>query len=186
MRIITGKARGTTLKTLDGDATRPTSEKVKEAVFSMIQFDIEGRRVLDLFGGSGQMALEALSRDARLAVIVDESRDAVAVIKENAQKTHLFPDCRIVQTGYREYLRGVRGDERFDIVFLDPPYASYDYLTDALKTLVEKNLLAENALIVCETDRKEPVEAEGLRLLRHNKYGRVFISLLTNCPAEEK
>ncbi|MBE6564797.1 MAG: 16S rRNA (guanine(966)-N(2))-methyltransferase RsmD [Ruminococcaceae bacterium] len=184
MRIITGTARGTTLQTLDGEATRPTPERVKEAVFSMIQFDIEGRRVLDLFGGSGQMALEALSRGARTAVIVDESAEAVRVIRENAQKTKLFSACRLIRSSHKEYLRGAKGREVFDIVFLDPPYAEAETLRESLELLVRYELLAQNALVICETDRKEPMEAEGLRVLRHNRYGRVFITLLTNAPEQ--
>ena len=95
MRIITGSARGTKLVTLEGETTRPTAERVKEAVFSMLQFEIEGRMVLDLFAGSGQLALEALSRGAAKATMIDTSRDAVAVIMENAKKTRLFDRCRI-------------------------------------------------------------------------------------------
>lgn len=96
MRIITGTARGMRLETLEGTATRPTAEKVKEALFSMIQFDIEGRRVLDLFGGSGQLALEALSRGAASATIIDASRDAASLIIRNAQKTKLYDRTRII------------------------------------------------------------------------------------------
>ena len=99
MRIITGSARGTKLATLEGDATRPTTDKVKEALFSMIQFDIEGRAVLDLFAGSGQLGLEALSRGAARGTFIDESRAAVDVIIDNAKKTHLFDRCRVSVSG---------------------------------------------------------------------------------------
>ena len=119
MRIITGKARGARLTTLAGEATRPTSEKVKEAIFSAIQFDIGDRTVLDLFGGSGQMALEALSRGASSAVIVDNSRAATEVIRNNAAKTKLLPDCRIVTADWKDYLRMADGKQRFSLVFLD-------------------------------------------------------------------
>ena len=95
MRIITGKAKGIRLKTLEGDATRPTSERVKEAVFSMLMGDIEGREILDLFSGSGQMGLEALSRGASHAVLVDNSYHAINIIKENVEKTKLSPLCEI-------------------------------------------------------------------------------------------
>ena len=113
MRIITGKARGARLTTLPGEATRPTSEKVKEAVFSAIQFDLGDRTVLDLFGGSGQMALEALSRGAQSAVIVDNSRAATEVIRNNAAKTKLLPDCRIVTADWKDYLRSASGKQKF-------------------------------------------------------------------------
>ena len=115
MRIITGKAKGIRLKTLEGDMTRPTSERVKEAIFSMIQFDIEGRRVLDLFAGSGQMALETISRGAASAVLVDQSKPAIKIIEENAIKTKLAPFCTIRQSESMDFLRRTR--DAFDIVF---------------------------------------------------------------------
>ena len=121
MRIITGTARGTRLQTLDGDATRPTAERVKEAIFSMIQFDLTDATVLDLFAGSGQLGLEALSRGAEKAHLIDKSADAVAIIKANAQKTHLWERCRLVLSDYAEYLRVSKGKQKFDFVFLDPP-----------------------------------------------------------------
>ena len=124
MRIITGSARGTRLETPEGLDTRPTAERVKEALFSMIQFEIDGKRVLDLFGGSGQLGLEALSRGAWKATFVDASKEAVETIKTNAKKTKLFDRCVILNTDYKAFIRGAAGKERFDIIFLDPPYAS--------------------------------------------------------------
>ena len=124
MRIITGSARGTKLETLEGLETRPTTERVKEAVFSMIQFEIEGRRVLDLFGGSGQMGLEALSRGAQVCTFVDRNPQAVAVIKRNAQKTHLYEKCRVLNADWASFVRGLRG-EQFDVVILDPPRSGW-------------------------------------------------------------
>ena len=109
MRIITGTARGTKLMTLEGVSTRPTAERVKEAVFSMLQFELEGRAVLDLFAGSGQMALEALSRGAARATLIDASREANAVIMENAKKTHLFDRCRISCADWATFVRGAAG-----------------------------------------------------------------------------
>ena len=116
MRIITGKARGVKLNTLGGLSTRPTTEKVKEAVFSMIQFDIEGRRVLDLFAGSGQMALEALSRGAKNAVLVDSSKDAAEIIRKNAVKTKLFSNVKVIVSDYKSAILKLKG-EKFDLVF---------------------------------------------------------------------
>ncbi len=185
MRIITGKAKGRRLITLEGEATRPTSEKVKEAVFSMLQFELEGRRALDLFGGSGQLALEALSRGAREAVAVDESREAVAIIRQNAERTGLGENLRVAQSSAKDYLRSAAGKEKFDVVFLDPPYARFDLLGDSLERLIAGDLLAKRALVVCETDRKDPVVFKGLKVLRHNKYGRVFITLLVKGAEEE-
>ena len=108
MRIITGSARGARLETLDGNDTRPTAERVKEAVFSMIQFELEGRKVLDLFGGSGQMALEALSRGAAHATIVDSNPEAVKIIKINAKHTKLFEKTVVLGSDFRAYIRNMR------------------------------------------------------------------------------
>lgn len=149
MRIITGSARGTKLTTLEGDATRPTTDKVKEALFSMIQFDIEGRAVLDLFAGSGQLGLEALSRGAARGTFIDESRAAVDVIIDNAKKTHLFDRCRVSVSGAVPFLKSAAGRETYDIVFLDPPYAS-GLLKESLVLL--PSILAPGASVVCECD----------------------------------
>ena len=116
MRIITGRAKGVHLLTLEGETTRPTAERVKEAVFSMLQFDIEGRRVLDLFAGSGQMALEAISRGAREAVLIDRSREAVGIINKNIAKTKFSDECKVFCMDYSEYIRRF-GGEKFDIIY---------------------------------------------------------------------
>ena len=180
MRIITGVARGMRLETLEGDeVTRPTAEKVKEAVFSAIQFDIEGRRVLDVFGGSGQMALEALSRGADFAVIGDVDKRATEIIKKNAQKTKLFDKTRILTTDFRNLIKGLAGRERFDIVFLDPPYDS-GLLKESLALLVRSDLLNPNAFVICESDNSEPVSCDGLVQRKFYKYGRVFVTILVN------
>ena len=151
MRIITGTARGIKLTTLEGETTRPTAERVKEAVFSMIQFEIEGRAVLDLFAGSGQLALEALSRGAARATIIDASREAANVIMDNAKKTRLFDRCRISCADYASFFRGAAHREQYDIVFLDPPYAA-GLVPEALRKLAQGDLYAPGAVIVCETD----------------------------------
>ena len=125
MRIITGSAKGVKLLTLEGLETRPTAERTKEAVFSMLQFDIEGRTVLDLFGGSGQLGLEALSRGAEFAVIVESSRQAFEVIRRNAQnvlKDEMDSRAKLMKMDYRSAVAQLAG-QKFDLVFLDPPYA---------------------------------------------------------------
>ena len=119
MRIITGSARGTKLAAPEGMTTRPTAERAKEAVFSSLQFGILGRTVLDLFAGSGQMGLEALSRGAAFAVFCDSSPEAVAVIKKNAEKTHLSDRCRIIGGDSLDFLQTSARALRFDIVFID-------------------------------------------------------------------
>ena len=153
MRIITGTARGTKLETIDSLATRPTSDKVKEAIFSMIQFEIEGRRVLDLFGGSGQLALEALSRGAAHATIIDESREAVNMIINNAKHAKLYDRCRISAISANAFLKGFSDIEKFNIVFLDPPYDS-SLMHDSLELIAEHDITATGAMIICETDTK--------------------------------
>lgn len=153
MRIITGTARGTRLETLSTDATRPTSDKVKEAMFSMIQFELEGRRVLDLFGGCGQLALEALSRGASHATIIDESRDATELIIKNAKHAKLYDRCRISAISAEAFLRRFNDDAKFNIVLLDPPYSS-TLMHDSLSVLAERDITAEGAYIICETDTK--------------------------------
>ena len=188
MRIITGEARGKRLITLEGEATRPTGERVKEAVFSMIQFDIEGRKVLDLFGGSGQLALEALSRGAELAVINDLSQEAIDVIKSNAKTTGLSDRCRINLTEYEKYLKRVAKKESFDIIFLDPPYKS-DFLKKSLALIAEGGIANKNALIVCENEKGDVFSGDAdlaakYKIMRESNYGRAHITILTPVTEE--
>lgn len=187
MRIITGTARGARLITLEGENTRPTGERVKEAVFSMIQFDIEGRRVLDLFGGSGQLALEALSRGAESAVITDASPEAVEIIKANAKTTKLYDRCRISMMEYEPFLRRAAGRESFDIIFLDPPYKS-DYLLKSLRLIADGGIAKPHALIICESAERDIFTGDAELAARYtvrkqSNYGRANITLLS--PAAE-
>lgn len=185
MRIITGKARGTKLRTPEGLDTRPTSEIAKEAIFSAIQFELHDRRVLDLFGGTGQLALEALSRGAESAVIVDSSRAAAELIKENAQKTKLMPQCRILTADWREYVGGARGRDRFGLVFLDPPYEN-GILDEVLASLVGGGLLTDDAIVICESDREGvPAPLSGFTQKLH-RYGKAFVSVYRREPAKEE
>lgn len=188
MRIITGKAKGIRLNTLEGDATRPTAERVKEAIFSMIQFDLEGRQVLDLFAGSGQLGLEAISRGAASAVLVDQSKQAVRIIQENAEKTKLAPYCTIRQAESLEFLRRCHG-QRFDIVFLDPPYASNLY-TPVLRALLELELLKPQGMIICESDfdelfRNDRELANCFYVKKQSRYSKTVITILAQKEAEE-
>ena len=184
MRIITGSARGVSLYTLAGDNTRPTSERAKEAVFSMLQFEIEGRRVLDLFAGSGQMGLEALSRGADFAVLVDRSKDAIGVIEKNVAKTKLGDKCRVICGDSLDYLK--KQKDCFDILWLDPPYDS-GLLKSALRLLLDGGFLKPTSTLVCES-REEDIFAgdEELRtrfsVLRHAKYGIAHVTLLKPNP----
>ena len=177
MRIISGTAKGRKLKTLAGDNVRPTSDKVKEAIFSAIQFDIEGRRFLDLFAGSGQMGLEAISRGALSCTFVEKNLEAMEIVKRNAKKTKLIEKCKIVNVDYKDYLRGAKGREKFDIVILDPPY-SMKILPEILDCLVKYDLLNTNAKVVCESEDDIEYTCDGLETIKHNKYGRVYITVL--------
>ncbi len=176
MRIITGSARGVRLETLPSDTvTRPTAERVKEAVFSSLQFELAGRRVLDLFGGSGQMGLEALSRGAASAMFVDASDQAIAVIRRNAEKTRLQDRCHYLISDYRNYLRKARGGVPFDLVFLDPPYAMHA-IPDALERLLRGGLCAPGCLFVCESE-EEDIFAE------HEELGACFTTRMVHIYA---
>ncbi len=176
MRIITGTARGTRLETLAGEATRPTQERIKEAVFSMIQFDLEGRRVLDLFAGSGQMGLEALSRGAGTALLCDSGIDAVDIIKRNAQKTKLWNRCRVLRSDAQALIRSLARREQFDIIFVDPPYTDKS-VGDILGKLHRAEIPAPGSVVITECDMRDPVDAAGYIIRRHNRYGRVYITV---------
>ncbi len=176
MRVITGSARGAKLKTLEGLTTRPTSDRVKEAIFNIIQFGIEGRRVLDLFSGSGQLAIEALSRGAQYAVLVDENRQAVNIIKDNLKKVKFDQQASVFQMDYMRYLSTCR--EKFDIIFLDPPYAE-KMLENALRKISEIDILSEGGIIVCERprDKEIPPTVGGLICSKDYVYGKTAINI---------
>ncbi|MBP3667258.1 MAG: 16S rRNA (guanine(966)-N(2))-methyltransferase RsmD [Clostridia bacterium] len=183
MRIITGRARGIQLVTLEGDMTRPTSERAKMAIFSSLQFELEGRRVLDLFAGSGQMGLEAVSRGAEHAVLVDQSKDAVKVIQKNAEKTRLSEDCTVICSDFAEFLRQRRGKEPFDIVFIDPPYAM-KACKAAVEALLENRLLKPHGIVVLESAEPDPLGvgtplAERFEVVKSARYGVAHVSILT-------
>ena len=176
MRVITGKARGVQLKTPDGMLTRPTTDRVKEALFSIIQFDIPTSRVLDLFGGTGQLGIEALSRGAKSAVFVDHQENACKLIRENLRRTRLEADGKVVRADYLDYLRRCR--EQFDIVFLDPPYAEV-FLENALKCITEIDISQSGGIIVAERPlgKELPWEFDGFTRSRDYKYGKTLITV---------
>ena len=176
MRVITGKARGVQLKTPEGLQTRPTTDRGKEALFSIIQFEIPCARVLDLFGGTGQLGIEALSRGAKSAVFVDESEKACALIKENLRRTKMLEDAKVVRSDYMQYLQNCR--EQFDIVFLDPPYAEV-FLENALKKLTEIDILQSGGIIVAERPlgKELPWEFDGFVRSKDYKYGKTLITI---------
>lgn len=176
MRVITGKARGVQLKTPDGVLTRPTTDRVKEALFSIIQFEIPTARVLDLFGGTGQLGIEALSRGAKSAVFVDHQENACKLIRENLRRTRLEADGKVIRADYLDYLRRCR--ESFDIIFLDPPYAEV-FLENALKCITEIDILQSGGIIVAERPlgKELPWEFDGFTRSRDYKYGKTLITI---------
>ena len=176
MRVISGKARGVTLKTPDGLQTRPTADRVKEAMFSIIQFDLPGARILDLFGGTGQLAIEAISRGAKQAVIVDAAEQACRLIKENLRRAKMEPDVQVVRADYLQYLGHCH--EKFDIVFLDPPYAEV-FLENSLKKISEIDILQSGGIIVTERPVEKALncEFEGFSRSKDYKYGSTLLTL---------
>ena len=176
MRIIPGIAKGTKLQTLSGEETRPTTEVVKEGIFSAIQFDIFERNVLDLFGGCGQLALEALSRGAERAVIIDSSREALNVIKTNAQHTKLFNKCSVSCMDWKTFVKSAAHKEKFSLIFLDPPYKD-GILDQILKCIFEADIVSDDAIIVCEssmTGIPEPIEGFFAKSYR---YGKIYVTI---------
>ena len=178
MRIITGSARGTRLLAPEGLNTRPTSERAKMGIFNILQFQISGRRVLDLFAGSGQMALEALSRGADSALLCDLDENACRCIDENIRRTHMEGRARRLCGDFHKLLRTLPATEPFDLVFLDPPYRS-DMITDALVLLLRHQLLSDDAIIVLETDGRAVTPPPSLSILRTISYGKNHFTLLT-------
>ena len=176
MRVITGKARGVSLKTPEGIKTRPTADRVKEALFSIIQFDIPAAKVLDLFGGTGQLGIEALSRNAKSAVFVDNREDACRLIRENLKRTKLDSDARVICSDYENYLRNCR--ETFDIIFLDPPYAEV-FLENSIKLITEIDILQTSGIIVTErpVEKELSIEIPGYSRSKDYRYGKTILTI---------
>ncbi len=173
MRVITGTARGRKLKTLPGLDVRPTTDQVKEAIFSTIQFEVEGAFFLDLFAGSGQMGIEALSRGARFCVFVDSSRQAQDVVRDNLASTGFAKQARVAAMDSLGYLSTAA--ERFDIAFLDPPY-NQGLIPKALPLLVPK--MTPGGVILCEHQKGEelPEQVGDFKVYRTYRYGKVMVT----------
>ena len=176
MRVIAGEARGRSLEALPGtDVTRPTLSQVKEAMFSIVQFDLPGARVLDLYAGSGQLGIEALSRGAKSAVFVDAREDACKLIRENLKRTRLQEDARVVRSDYLDYLSRCR--EQYDIIFLDPPYAEV-FLENSLNRITEIDILHSGGIIVAERPlgKELPWDYPGYTRSRDYQYGKILLT----------
>lgn len=175
MRVITGSAGGLKLCTVaENDIVRPTGEKAKEGIFSSIQFDIEGRRILDLFAGSGQLGIEALSRGAKEAVFVDISDASLNAVRKNLAVTGFEGNSSVIKSDYMSYLLST--DKKFDIAFLDPPYEA-GLLLPALEKI--SNVMSEFGLVICEHPAEVimPEYCGNLKLKKHYKYGKIHISV---------
>ena len=184
MRIISGKARGTKLYTLEGLSTRPTLDRVKESVFNIIQSKITDSVVLDLFSGSGAIGLEFASRGAKKVILCDNSKDAIKIIKKNIEKTHLEEKVELYNTDFKEVLLTI--SEKIDIVYLDPPYKT-DYIKQAIEILLKSKYISENTLFIAETDEKEKIldsiKTFNIQIIDQRKYGRaniIFLKKLKN------
>ena len=152
------------------------------AIFSSLQFELEGRRVLDLFAGSGQMGLEAVSRGAAHAVLVDQSKDAVGIIRKNAEKTRLAEDCTVVCSDFSEFLRQRRGHDPFDLVFIDPPYGMRACRA-AVEAILDNRLLKPHGILVLESGEPDPLGvdtpiAEKFEVLKTARYGVAYVTIL--------
>ena len=173
MRVITGIAGGRKLKSPEGESVRPTTDHVKQAMFNILQFDLEGRRILDLFGGTGQLGIEALSRGAREVVFTDSSRTSVQLIRENLKRCGL--EGKVLQTDALSYL--ARG-EKFDVIFIDPPYDAGLY-DKVLETVNSVDNLTDGGIIVCESRRETPMPEMTAPYYkrREYRYGKVKLTM---------
>lgn len=182
MRVISGKARGTKLNTIESNLTRPTLDRVKESLFNILQNDIENNTILDLFAGSGAIGIEFLSRGAKKAYLCDKSQDACKIIKQNLEKTRMIENSVLINKDYKKCLEELKKiNEKFDIIFLDPPYEA-DLAIDAIKKIKELDLLNEQGSIIIETDQVsreiEKLKKLGIEIKDCRKYGRVSLIFL--------
>ena len=174
MRIISGKARGTKLYTLEGIETRPTLDRVKESLFNIISEKIYDSKVLDLFSGSGAIGIEFASRGAKEVILCDNSKKAIEIIKKNTQKTHLEEKIKIHNTDFKELLNSLKG-QKIDIIYLDPPYKS-EYIKQAIELIENLEILSENGIIIAETDEPRKIEKEEkYQIINKRKYGRAYL-----------
>ena len=180
MRIISGKARGTKLYTLEGTATRPTLDRVKESIFNIIQQDIEGAIVLDLFAGSGAIGLEMVSRGAKKAILCDKSKDAIDIIKKNTEKTHVHEKVEIYNLDFEACIEKNK-NQKFDIIYIDPPYET-NYIEQSLKKIIKEDIINKESKIIIETDDEQRILDEikdiELDITDKRKYGRATIIFL--------
>ncbi len=181
MRVITGSLKGKRLIPPQGRDVRPTSDRVKEGIFSALHFDIEGRRILDLFAGSGQLGIEALSRGAESCVFVDSSKESVGIIKANIDSCKLNEKSKVFQSDFASFCAMSR--DTFDYVFLDPPYSA-GLLTPAIKAVLP--LMSDYGAVICEHPPEVKLEEEigGFYIHRTYRYGKIFVSIYRKGKSE--
>lgn len=181
MRVISGIAKGTILYTLEGNMTRPTLDRVKEAIFNIIQMDIQDSVVLDLFSGSGALGIEALSRGAKKAVLCDKSKSAINIIKLNLEKTHLEKNAIVLQEDYNKALNFLKNKYQFDLIFLDPPYKE-EFIKESVEKIIQLELLKKSGKIIIETDDEKRILKEiknlNVNMTSLRKYGRARVIFL--------
>lgn len=172
MRVIAGKARRLALKTIPGDETRPTTDRIKETLFNILQPEIPGCRFLDLFSGSGAIAIEALSRSAEYAVLVEKNPKACSCIRENLTFTKLDRFAKVLNMDVLQALRSMENRECFDLVFMDPPY-NQELERQVLEYLVNSQVITDETLLVVEASLETDfsyAEELGYDLLRSKEY----------------
>ena len=179
MRVISGTARGKKLHSLEGLETRPTLDRVKEAVFNILQFNLKDADILDLFSGSGALAIEALSRGAKTAVLNDNSSSAIQIIKKNLQETKLQEKATVTNKDYLDALNSLNKENKtFDLIFLDPPYKS-GCTIKSIEEIIKLDLLKNEGIIIVETDDKSIIDEikklKRMEVYDERKYGRVLV-----------
>ncbi len=178
MRVISGSARGIKLEALEGLSTRPTTDRVKEATFSMIQMKIYGSTSLDLFSGSGALGIELLSRGAETVTLVEEQSKARDIIMKNLKKTNLTEKANVVGEDVYRFLSRYQG-EPFDLILMDPPYLK-GHIKQCLEMIEDRNLLSEGGLVVVEHDISDPdvlMERNQIVSLKSKKYGKIGVTV---------
>ncbi len=175
MRIISGSRRGHKLFEFDGQDVRPTTDRVKESVFNLIQSYVPGARVLDMFAGSGALSFEAISRGADSAILIDCDANSVALIKKNIKSLGFEDTCTVLKSSCFDYIK--TAFTKFDIIFLDPPY-NKGFIEPALSAISDSGILSESGIIVLESDNTDfRNDFAGLEMIKQKRYGRTFITI---------
>ena len=178
MRVIAGSARRILLRTLPGDATRPTTDRIKETLFNILMNEIPGCRFLDLFAGSGAIGIEALSRGASEAVFVEQSRAAADCIRTNLKNTHLEDKAKLLVCSAAAGVRRLGGGEPFDVIFMDPPYADGTVVETLMRRIAEKKILNNDGIIMIEHEKSVimPIIMAEYKQFKAKKYGITMVS----------